>query len=196
MSEHISPFATSSEASSSFAGSSTANDSERRNLGRRAMWRLQLMQDSRHTVRREGPSEPDTASGQITPIAPSPLRAARGSNRRPGTRQGLGHFHVEARYEGTVLAIQGGTIIAHLQPSDMSQDFLSVEIPINDVAPHDRRHVTPGSVFYWISGYEEVPNWRRTSILTFAGYKRSSDAEVQSRQRQLMTFLEDDEVSE
>jgi len=191
MSEQVSTTAVSPDSPPLRFGAGTAN-TETSAADRGLAYRRSLEREEAggsRTVRGGARLVPETGSAQVVPAA---FHAARRPNRRGNVRRNVGLFRVEARYEGTVLSVNGGIITAHLQPSDLASEFVTAEIPVTDVEPHDRRHITPGAVFYWISGYEETPSWRRASILSFAGYKRMSGADVKERQAALMTLLEDD----
>jgi hypothetical protein len=162
-------------------------------MARREAWRFLV--PGATDVGLGGLRQSNTASGQnraatsvSTQMEPASLPQQEG--RRKKVASGL--FHVSARYEGTVLRVENGLIEAHLRPADGTPPFVSVDIPVEDVPPYDRFRVVPGATFYWISGYEEKPNWQRSSILTFAGYKRMSEDEIRARYDGLRQFLEED----
>jgi hypothetical protein len=111
---------------------------------------------------------------------------------RQPSRRSVGLFHVEARFEGRVLEVQNDVIITHLSSRyDRSEEFLTVEIPMHDIPPNDRKLAIPGATFYWLIGYEEKPYWKRSLILSFAGYKRLGTEQIAARERELMDFLKD-----
>jgi hypothetical protein len=152
----------------------------------------------RRPLWRPGPQRTTTQQNTVLPVAglaasPATTELELSNSAVPTSlSKSAGLFHTEARFEGYVLECKKDVIVAHItERAGGSGEFLTVEIPVNDVSPYDRPLAKAGATFYWLIGFEEKPYWKRSLILTFAGHKRLTSAEIRARENELLDLLND-----
>lgn len=79
---------------------------------------------------------------------------------RPATSFRAGRFLILEAWEGIVEERLNTYFIAQIR-SRSSGDVESVEIPVEEVSPHDLSLLIPGAVFYWSIGYQEAASGQR-----------------------------------
>jgi hypothetical protein len=96
-------------------------------------------------------------------------------------------FKVLQQFEGKVTEVyEGDTFRADLiDLTDSTREQESAEFSLDDIHPADRNLVTPGSVFYWIMGFETTPSdYKRVSEIRLRRSPRWSEYDIDTFSRE------------
>lgn len=97
-------------------------------------------------------------------------------------------FKVLQQFEGKVTELyeDSGTFRADLiDLTDSARERESAEFSLDDIHPADRSLVAPGSVFYWIMGFETTPSdYKRVSEIRLRRSPQWSEHEIEAITRE------------
>ena len=126
--------------------------------------------------------EPKKEANTLSPSDDLKMRAAPLIKLR-GELGPVRKFKVLQQFEGKVTEVyEDQTFRADLiDLTDKTSELENAEFSIEEIHPLDRDLIVPGSVFYWIMGYETTPSdYKRVSEIRLRRSPRWSDHEIDS----------------
>lgn len=94
-------------------------------------------------------------------------------------RQSRPTFHALQEWEGYVVAVEDGEIVARLVDitAGLSYETLEANIPLAEISQYDADNLKAGSIFRWVVGYERSPEGdkKRVSQIVFRDLSRMTE---------------------